>query len=265
MANHGYHFYFAYDNEVRTFPITPSDLTIKVGSNNKVVNLIDGGDINILKSPSLMEISFDARFPMRQYPYAREFVSFNVYLETFKQLKEQKRSFRFIVARSTPNGKRTWDTNILVSLEDFTVEESANEGDDVIISFNLKQYKDYGVNLVSNSVKRPTYTLRDNKTLGVPEDATLSSISKLVYGTCDYARQIYQINKSALDDEARAHGYDDSGNGELLFTGTTLTFYSAEEMQRLLAEMKRARSKTYVGGSGTMAAGGGEVVRERFD
>ena len=77
--NNGYNFYFAVDKDVLTFPITPGELIIKSGSNNEVINLINEGDVNILKSPSLTEVEFEARFPMRQYPYARDFIKFKNY------------------------------------------------------------------------------------------------------------------------------------------------------------------------------------------
>ena len=91
MTN-GYNFYFADDSDVLTFPITPGELTISVGSNNTVISLINEGDINILKSPSLTEISFEARFPMRKYPYSREVKSFQTYFDKFKKLKEDNSS-----------------------------------------------------------------------------------------------------------------------------------------------------------------------------
>ena len=152
----GYNFYFKDGSDVLTFPITPSELSITVGSNNKKVTLISEGDVNILKSPSLTEVEFDARFPMRQYPYAREFVKFQTYWDKFKELKEKKKSFSFIVARTTPKGSRTWDTNILVALEDIKIKESAEEGDDVLVSFNLKQFKEYGVKTIKLKTDKPT-------------------------------------------------------------------------------------------------------------
>ena len=59
-------------------------------------------------------------------------------VDSRKELKEKKKSFRFIVARTTLKNKRSWDTNLLVALEDFELKESADEGDDVIIAFKLK-------------------------------------------------------------------------------------------------------------------------------
>lgn len=136
-------------------PITPGELTIKVGSTNETVTLINEGEINILKSPSLIEVSFEARFPMRDYPYSRTAQSFQSYFEHFKALKENKKPFRFIVARRTLKGKRTWDTNLEMALEEFEIKESADEGDDVIISFELKQYKNYGVKTLAGGLVKP--------------------------------------------------------------------------------------------------------------
>ena len=75
MTN-GYDFYFKDGSTVLTFPITPGELTLNVGSNNETVTLIDEGEINILKSPALTKIEFEARFPMRKYPYSRKVDSF---------------------------------------------------------------------------------------------------------------------------------------------------------------------------------------------
>ena len=136
-AAYGYTFYFDIDGDLLTFPITPGELSITVGSNNKVVTLISEGDVNILKSPSLTEVEFEARFPMRKYPYSRQPSDFVSYFDKLKKLKEDKKSFRFIVARETVAGKRTWDTNLLVSLEEMEIKESSDEGDDVLINFKL--------------------------------------------------------------------------------------------------------------------------------
>jgi hypothetical protein len=163
--NYGYDFYI----DGLILPITPGELTIKIGSKNEVVTLINEGDINILKSPSLIEISFEARFPMRSYPYSREPSDFQTYFNKFKSLKENKTPFRFIVARRALKSKRTWDTNLEMALEEFEIKESADEGDDVIISFELKQYKNYGVKtlaggLVKSNSNRSTSVASTNTT-----------------------------------------------------------------------------------------------------
>ena len=104
----------------------------------------------------LRELNGDDVFPTYAAVFLeKEFegLGWGDYFRKFKELKEQKKSFRFIVARTTPNGSRTWDTNLLVALEDMTLSESADEGDDVIISFTLKQFKAYGVKTINLPTK----------------------------------------------------------------------------------------------------------------
>lgn len=236
MANpYGYNFYFKDGSDVLTFPITPAELSIKVGSNNKVITLIGEGDINILKSPSLIEVEFEARFPMRKYPYSREVSSFEQHFNKFKELKEDKKSFRFIVARTTPNGKRTWDTNLLMALEDFELREDADEGDDVLISFKLKQYKEYGVKTIKVASSKPETTSTsntprstDNKTKSsqsytIKSGDTLWGIAKKFYGNGAKWTTIYNANKSVIESTAKKYGKSSSSNGHWIYPGTKLT------------------------------------------
>ena len=230
----GYDFFFADGSDVLTFPITPGELTIKSGSNNEVVSLISGGDVNILKSPSLTEVEFEARFPMRQYPYARPFAKFETYWDKFKELKEKKKPFRFIVTRTTPRGSRTWDTNLLMALEDIEIKESADEGDDVLVSFSLKQYKEYGVKTIklptSNSNSTSTSSKNrntDNKTTSskayvVKSGDCLWTIAKKFYGSGSKWRKIYTANKTVIENTAKKYGKSSSSNGHWIYPGTKL-------------------------------------------
>ena len=236
----GYNFYFKDGSDVLTFPITPSELSISVGSNNKIITLINEGEVNILKSPSLTEVEFEARFPMRQYPYAQQFIKFETYWDKFKELKEKKKSFRFIVARTTPKGSRTWDTNLLMALEDIKIKESADEGDDVLVSFTLKQFKEYGVKTIKLPVKetpkqQPTSTSTsnkkrtdDNKTKSsksykIKSGDTLWGIAKKFYGNGAKWKKIYNANKSVIEKAAKKHGKKSSSNGHWIYPGTKLT------------------------------------------
>ena len=232
MTN-GYNFYFKDGSDVLTFPITPSELSISVGSNNKTVNLISEGDINVLKSPSLVEVEFEARFPMRSYPYSRKVENFQTYFRKFEELKEKRKSFRFIVARTTPNGKRTWDTNLLVALEEFELKESADEGDDVLVTIKLKQFKEYGVKRVTNKaiVTKSTTRSTDNrtsssKTYTVKSGDCLWNIAKKFYGDATKWTKIYNANKSVIEATAKKYGKKSSSNGHWIYPGTKLTIPS---------------------------------------
>lgn len=225
----GYDFYFKVDdNTVLLFPITPGELTITVGSNNEVVNLINEGDINLLKSPALIEVEFEARFPMRKYPYSREPYDFQDYLNTFKKLKEDKQPFRFIVSRKRPN----WDTNIQMALEEFELNETQDEGDDVIITFKLKQHKDYGVKILKKNDTTTSTSSKPREEMGKTKNKNVSYtvvrgdclylIAKKFYNDGSKWPLIYKANKSAIEADAKKHGKSSSSNGHVIYPGLKL-------------------------------------------
>ena len=51
-------------------PVPPPRMDIKVNNKNKTINLINEGEINIIKTPGLKEISFEALLPNANYPFA---------------------------------------------------------------------------------------------------------------------------------------------------------------------------------------------------
>lgn len=129
-------------------PVPPSKLEIKRNGQNKSLNLINEGEINLLKSPKLKEIRFSFLIPQVRYPFAvygESFKTAEYYLNRMKALSESKYPFQFIVSRTTPEGKVLFSTNITVSMEELTVTESAEEGFDLVFDVFLKQYKAYGI------------------------------------------------------------------------------------------------------------------------
>ena len=68
-------------------PVTPSKLETKIKSNNKSINLINEGDVNVLKLPGLTEISFTALIPQVSYPFASKLQSASTYLSKLETLK----------------------------------------------------------------------------------------------------------------------------------------------------------------------------------
>lgn len=249
-SNYGYDVYI----DGLILPITPGEITSEFDSNNETVTLINEGEINILKSPSLAKISFDARFPMREYPYSRMPLSFVEYFDRFTALKENKKPFQFIISRRALKGARTWDTNMEMALEDFEVKESADEGDDVIVSFTLKQYKHYGVKLLSTNPRQQNSNRNDSNnpsatssTYKVQSGDCLWNIAKAAYGDGSMWTLIYEANKDTIEAAAQAHGKDSSSNGHWIYPDTQLVIPGADttdlDVQKLTGSSNTKRPK----------------------
>ena len=132
-------------------PVAPSKLSIGFKSHNKTLNLMNDGEINILKDPGLLDISFDVLIPNTKYPfsiYESGFELADKYIEKINKLKTDKKPFQFIVTRTKPDGIPIFNTNIKVSLEEYEMSEDAEEGFDIMLSIKLKQYKVYSTKIV---------------------------------------------------------------------------------------------------------------------
>lgn len=128
-------------------PVAPSKIQTRITNNNKTINLINEGEVNILKSAGLTEIAFEVMIPQVKYPFAvyrGGFRGADYFLEKFEAFKSSKKPFQFKVSRVSAGGDLLFDTNISVSLEDYAISEDASNGLDLIISIRLKQYVEYG-------------------------------------------------------------------------------------------------------------------------
>lgn len=254
--NKPYIFYFQTPYGLVEFPITPGEVTISNGSNNDVITLITEGDVNILKSPSLIEVEFEARFPTHKYPYSIDPDRILSYHEIFTKLKEEKKPFKFIIARSGWAEKSTGNTNLLMALEDLETKESADEGDDVIYTFKLKQYKEYGVvTLPASTMPETTSTARKHRNSNkddsqkeyiVQKGDCLWLIAKKFYGNGAKWPVIYSANKSIIEETARSHGLQSSSNGHWIFPGTKLIIPNATTANKTNTKTtaKKSSSKT---------------------
>ena len=191
-------------------PVAPSSLQLKIGNNNKTYTLMNDGEINVLKSAKLTEISFDLLLPGVKYSFAKyknnTFQSASYFLEQIELLKTNKKAFQFIVIRNLPNGTFLFDTNMKVSLEEYNIKEDADEGFDIIVSIKLKQYRDYGTK--TYEIKAATASVNNNRassdnqpkvtTYTVVKGDSLWKIAKKYYGSGAKYPVIYNANKSKI-------------------------------------------------------------------
>lgn len=148
-------------------PVPPPRMDIRVNNKNKTINLINEGEINIIKTPGLKEISFEALLPNANYPFAdysqslagnavsaflgnafsyRPAINF---LESLQTAKNSNSPVRLIITRMTASFAMLFDTNFLVTVEDFTMRDDAKNAYDIIVPLRLKEWRDYGTKEVT--------------------------------------------------------------------------------------------------------------------
>lgn len=157
-------------------PITPSKLQMKIKNQNRTLNLINDGEINLLKQPGLTEIEFNCLIPQSTYPFRNSnSINGSEWLNNFESLKVSKKPFQFIILRKGPRGKLLFDTNIKVSLEDYSItEDSQSYGLDMNVQVRLKQYRDYGTKTVVVNQNNDSKTLVTTKAREVSKETPKS-------------------------------------------------------------------------------------------
>ena len=237
MAMSNYEFYI--DDVV--LPITPPSVKIKVGNKNKTVDLANGGEMTIIKAPSLVEISFTARLPqigvsggVTRAPYLNEGArTADYYLKKIRDLKTNKSAFSFKILRRLPNGSSIFDTKMTMVVQDFNTKDEAEEGFDVLLDISLKQYIHYATKVYKPENKKNDTTARVEKkvvkaTHVVKTGDTLWAIAKYYYGDGQLQGKIYDDNKLTIENEAKRRGRRSSSNGYWIYPGTKLTILERE-------------------------------------
>lgn len=196
---------------------TPAKLTVKVKGNNKTLVLLNEGEINFLRAPGLTEITVPLVFPMLggdRLPSA--------YLDMLEDLKANRKTTQFMLVRASPDGRRLFDTNITVSVEDYNITEDAAKGLDVAVDVNLKQWRSYGIKTaaVERSAAGETVTVEQERDAGTAPSAktytvqkgdSLWAIAARFYGKGSEYAKIYEANGDKIS------------NPSLIYPGQVLT------------------------------------------
>ena len=205
------------------FPVTPSKVQVKTGNQNKTINLINEGEVNVLKTAGLKEISFDLLIPAYNYPFAvyqGGFQSPGYYVDQLNALKSTKAKFQFILSRRLPTGSGMHNTNITVTVEDLKITDDAKEGFDTKISIKLKEWRPYGTKTLV--ISKNTAAITEERAPGSNQPQTggtytvqkgdcLWKIAQSFYGNgADYTK-IYDSNSDKIS------------NPNLIYPGQVLT------------------------------------------
>ena len=66
-----YRFYLKQGEQQFLFPVTPSEVTTKMGNCNQTVQIYQMGEVNLLRNRKLEEIQFRVLLPGRQSPFGQ--------------------------------------------------------------------------------------------------------------------------------------------------------------------------------------------------
>jgi len=142
-----FQFVFGYDNDESSnfiLPVAPESFQTKVGNKNKTIELVSLGEFNILKKIGLREFSFKILLPRSNILSGLPETEFHepiFYLNRFREIKVAAKPIRLKITRLLPDGSIIFPGNVLVSFEDYNVEENAGEEGDYWVELKLKEYR----------------------------------------------------------------------------------------------------------------------------
>lgn len=186
---------------------TPEKLQMKIKGKNKTLVLLNEGEVNFLRAPGLTEITVPFDLPMLTGSRSPDY-----YLGLLERLKTNKETTQFMLVRVSPSGGRLFDTNIKVSVEDYNIVEDGQNGLDVAVDVNLKQWRDYGTKTVTVeepkdragvptatvSKERDASTAPKTRTYTVKSGDSLWAIAARYYGNGAQYTKIYNANRDKI-------------------------------------------------------------------
>lgn len=195
-------------------PIPPASMRTKINNKNRTVDLLGKGEVNILKQAGLTEVSFKFMLPNSDYPFNQSmlmsFQKASYYVDQLEALKASGQPFQFIVVRMKEDGTMLSMTNMKASLEDYSIDEDAEEGYDMYADVTLKKYVDWGAKRIevktdSEGNTKGTVT-QDRSTTGhtIPAQVktsagqTLQQVVKRQLGNTSNLFAIASLNKIAV-------------------------------------------------------------------
>lgn len=211
------------DGPVR-FPITPGKINMQINGKNETVNLINEGEVNLIKTPGLTDITIDELLlpAFQKYPFAvyeNGFLKAEYFLDKLEQWKKSTKPVQFKLSRTSPGGQNLlWDTTMDVTVESYKITEDVEQyGSDIAVKLTLKEYRYWGAKKVKKAAK--TYTVKKGD--------TLLKIARKQLGDGSKRKSIYRLNKKKIENAAKKHGRKSSSNGRYLYKGTVLKLPSS--------------------------------------
>jgi hypothetical protein len=131
-------FFFNYNNEIIQLPVNPDKIQVTGKGNNKTVEVIQLGEISILKDKKLQSIAFKSFFPEQDWFPAIQtrgnFKGPDFYVNFIEKIRIDKKPCQFIVTGIGITMK--------VSIESFDYYHQGGDHEDKYYEIELKEWRD---------------------------------------------------------------------------------------------------------------------------
>lgn len=136
-------FFFEFENTIIQLPVNPEEVYLETESNNKIVEIVNLGQINLLREEKLKTLKIECFFPNHSdSPYVLttgRFESPQFYIDFFEKVKTEKQPCRFAISDTK--------INFLCSIEKFKWGYQAGD-DDVHYSLSIMENKPFSSQIV---------------------------------------------------------------------------------------------------------------------
>lgn len=209
-------------------PVPPEKITESVKNQNRTMTTINGQEINLIRPAGLTEIVLSkVLLPNMPYDFMEASsdggkLAASYYLRVLSEFKRSQQAITLTINGSRDGlCKDDKGASYMVTLEDFKVNQSVENGNDVEVDIKLKQYVEFGLGKVKlEKTKKKTTASRTEKTTKeqtytVQKGDTLWAIAKKFYGDGSLYPYLAKINNIA--------------NPNIIHTGQVLKIGSKEE------------------------------------
>lgn len=164
-------FFIQYNNVVVQLPVNPEKVSVKFKSNNSTKEIINLGQINLLKNRELAEISFESFFPQDDwFPAIRtrgDFRTPDFYKSFISAIQTLKKPCRLII---TGIG-----ISLKCSIEKFDFYHQSGDHEDAYYSLDFKEYREYHITQIKlTNLSAKTKTTGDSTQ---PSNVTTPKVS----------------------------------------------------------------------------------------
>lgn len=222
--------YLSFNNGETIFqlPVNPESIEIQESGSGKTYDIIGeggvtdetrAGEINVIKSPRLREVSLSSLFPAVHYPFvvvtAQELRDPLYYVGKIREWMRTRRPIRFIYSHLEKGAVNFGDSksiiadvNMPVSIEKFEWKEVAGAPGDIEYSLSLKEYVFYSARkitvvkstkgedvLAQETPARPDERSEPTTYEVLPNETLWHVAKKLNHEAPDYMKELQSLNE----------------------------------------------------------------------